>query len=150
MPGSGMAGLSGSATNFRIPAVKASPAQTSGHPSNPNVQIYDSLRVGTLPVIEPDSLTDQPLAVIDQQPQIQLGSLQLRRRQGGQAFAHRRSGDGDRVDAVGLPALTAAAPCAGHQPGRDTHNTFPALDQESLKRSRHMPAVLEPPDPLAI
>ena len=41
-------------------------------------------------VVERDALTDQPLAVIDQQPQVELGTFQLRRRQLGEAFAQRR------------------------------------------------------------
>jgi hypothetical protein len=101
-------------------------------------------------VVERDALTNQALAVVDQQPQVEFGTFQLRRRQLGEAFAQRRPCDGDCVDAVGLPPLAAAAPSVRHQPRRDTQDTFSALDQESLKRSRHMPAVLERPDPLAI
>ena len=56
-------------------------------------------------VVERDALADQPLAVIDEQPQIELGTVQLRGRQRIQAFAQRRPGDRERVDAVGLPAL---------------------------------------------
>jgi hypothetical protein len=101
-------------------------------------------------VVEADALTNQPLAVIDQQPQVELGPFQLRRRQLVEAFAQGRPRDGDRVDAVGLPALSAPTPRIRHQPRRDTQNTFSALDQEALKGSRHMPAVLERPNPLAI
>ena len=61
-------------------------------------------------VVERDALADQPLAVIDEQPQVELGPVQLRRRQRIQAFAQRRPGDRDRVDAVGLPAPASAAP----------------------------------------
>ena len=61
-------------------------------------------------VIQRHALADQPLAVVDQQPQIQLGTFQLRGRQRIQAFAQRRPGDRDRVDAVGLPALAGAPP----------------------------------------
>ena len=38
-------------------------------------------------VVERDALADQALAVIDQQPQVELGAFQLRRRQGIQPFA---------------------------------------------------------------
>ena len=61
-------------------------------------------------VVERDALADQPLAVIDEQPQVELGAVQLRGRQRIQALAQRRPGDRDRVDAVGLPALASAAP----------------------------------------
>ena len=46
-------------------------------------------------VVERDALADQALAVIDEQPQVELGAVQLRRRQGIQAFAQRRPGDRD-------------------------------------------------------
>ena len=45
--------------------------------------------------------------MVNEQPQIELGALQLRGRQGVQAFAQRRPRDRDRVDAVGLPAPAA-------------------------------------------
>ena len=61
-------------------------------------------------VVERDALADQPLAVIDEQPQVELGTVQLRGRQRVQAFAQRRPGDRDRVDAVGLPAPASVAP----------------------------------------
>ena len=60
-------------------------------------------------VVERDALADQPLAMVDEQPQIELGAFQLRGRQRIQAFAQRRPGDRDRVDAVGLPAPASAA-----------------------------------------
>ena len=60
-------------------------------------------------VVERDALADQALAMVDEQPQIELGPVQLRRRQGIQAFAQRRPRDRDRVDAVGLAAPARAA-----------------------------------------
>jgi hypothetical protein len=83
--------------------------------------------------------------VIDQQPQIELGSLELRRREPLEALAQRRPGD---VDRVGLPALATAAPNVGHQPGRDSCDALAPFDQEPLERSRYVPAVLERPHAL--
>ncbi len=51
-------------------------------------------------VVEPDALTDQALAVIDQQPDVELRAGQRRRRQRLDAFGQRRPGDGQRVDAI--------------------------------------------------
>ena len=82
-------------------------------------------------VVERDALTNQPLAVVDQQPQVEPGTFQPRRWQLGEAFAQRRPGDGDRVDAAGLPALTAAAPRIRHH-RRDAQDTFSALNQDRL------------------
>jgi hypothetical protein len=61
-------------------------------------------------VVERDALADQPLTVIDEQPQIELGSVQVRRRQRVKAFAQRGPRDCDRVDAVGLAAPTSFSP----------------------------------------
>src|SRR4051794_884697 len=94
-------------------------------------------------VVDRDALTNEPLAVIDQQPQVELGPFELRRGQLVETFTQRRPGDGDRVDAVRLPALAAAAARIGHQPRRNPQNTFAALNQETLERSRHVPAVLK-------
>ena len=64
-------------------------------------------------VVDRHPLADEPLAVIDQQPQVELGPVQVRGRQRVQAFAQRGPGDRERVDAVGLAAaagLRAATP----------------------------------------
>ena len=78
----------------------------------------------------------------DEQPQIEFGTLQLRRRQGIQAFAQRRPRDRDRVDAVGLPAPASAPPRVGHQLARHTHDALAALDQKALEGARDVAAVL--------
>ena len=101
-------------------------------------------------VVERDSLADQALAVIDQQPQVELGTFQLRSRQGIQAFAQRRPGDRDRVDAVGLPAPASAPACIGHQLRGDAQDSLAAADQKPLKGPRDVPAVLDRPDSLAL
>ena len=54
-------------------------------------------------------------------------------------FAERGTRNGDRVDAVGLAALTPAAAGVSHQPRRSAENAFSALDQKTLERSRHVP-----------
>jgi hypothetical protein len=51
-------------------------------------------------VVERDPLTHQSLAGIDEQAQVELGTLQLRCGQRVQALAQRGAGDGERVDAV--------------------------------------------------
>ena len=57
-------------------------------------------------VVHTDALTDEPFAVIDEQPQIELGPIQVRDRERGKAFLQRDAGDGDGVDRIGLAALT--------------------------------------------
>ena len=59
-------------------------------------------------VVQRDALANESLAVVDQQPQIELRARKLRRRQCLEAFAQRRPRDRDRIDAVGLPARPGA------------------------------------------
>ena len=99
-------------------------------------------------VVERGAHPDQPFAVIDQQPDVELDAGQLGDRQPLDAFAQRRAGDGERVDAVGLAALAAAAALAGHQPRRDPDDALAADEQEPLEGARDVPAVLQRPDPL--
>jgi hypothetical protein len=100
-------------------------------------------------VVERHALTHESLAVVDQQAQVKLWAVQLRRGQGVQALAHGRTGDRDRVDAVGLPAPAGAATRVGRQRGRDAHHALATRDQEPLQRARDVPAALQRPDPLA-
>jgi hypothetical protein len=51
-------------------------------------------------VVERNALADEALAMVNKQPQVEFGALELRRRQGIQAFAQRRPRDRERVDAV--------------------------------------------------
>jgi hypothetical protein len=59
-------------------------------------------------------LANEPLAVIDQQPQIELGPGQMRDREGRKALLHRDARNAQRVDRIGLavvwsrPAATGA------------------------------------------
>ena len=66
-------------------------------------------------VVDRHSRANEPFAVIDQQPQIELGPAQVRRRQRVEAFAQRGPGDRERVDAVGLAATAGLAPRPGGQ-----------------------------------
>ena len=99
-------------------------------------------------VVERDAHPNEPFAVIDQQPDVELDAGQLGDRQPVQAFAQRRPGDGDRVDAVGLAAIAAGAALAGHQPRRDANDALAVDEQKPLEGARDVPAVLQRPDPL--
>jgi hypothetical protein len=101
-------------------------------------------------VVEPNALADQALAVIDEQPQVKLGPVQLRNRKIVQPFAQRCPGDRHRVDAVGLASLAPSAASAGHQLGRDAQNALAARDQEPLEGAGHVPAILKRPDSLPL
>jgi hypothetical protein len=100
-------------------------------------------------VVERDALTDEALAMVDEQPQIEFGPVQLRGRQGVEAFAQRRTCDRDRVDAVGLPPPAGAPPRVGHQLRRHPQHALAAFDQKPLEGARDMPAILQGPDPFA-
>src|SRR3954468_22205632 len=77
--------------------------------------------------VELDAVANQPLAVIDQQPQIQLRPVQLRGRERVQAFLQRGAGDVERVDRVGLAALTGALARLGGQVRRDPQHALAPL-----------------------
>ena len=100
--------------------------------------------------VELDAVADQPLAVIDQQPQIELGPVELRGRERVQALLQRGAGDVERVDRVGLAALAGALARLGRQVRRDPQHPLAALDQKPLQRPRHVPAVLERPHALLV
>src|SRR3954452_9873650 len=84
--------------------------------------------------VERDALTHEPFAVIDQQPQIELGPIQVRDREGLQALLQRGAGDGKRVDGVRLAALTSAASGLCGQVRRDPQHPLAAPDQKPLQR----------------
>ena len=107
----------------------------------------DVVQVPEQVVVERDADPDEPFAVIDEQPDVELNAGQLGDRQALQALAQRRPGDGDRVDAIGLAAITSAAPLARRQPRRDPHHPLAMDDQKPLKRPRDMPAILQSPKP---
>jgi hypothetical protein len=64
-------------------------------------------------VVELDALADQPFAVIDQQPQVELRSVQVRGREGLKALLQRGARDVERVDRIGLATLAGALACLG-------------------------------------
>jgi len=71
--------------------------------------------------------------MVDQQPDVELRSGQLGRRQRLDAFSQRGSRDGERVDQVGLAALATRPPRVGHQPRRHPDDPFAASDQKPLE-----------------
>ena len=66
-------------------------------------------------VVDRHPCANEPFAVIDQQPQIELRPIEVRGRQRLKPFAQRRPGDSERVDAVGLAAPAGLAPRSGRQ-----------------------------------
>jgi hypothetical protein len=100
--------------------------------------------------VELHAMANESLAVVDEQPQIELGPLQVRGREGLQAFLQRDAGDVERVDGIRLAALTGAAARVRGQMGRDPQHPLAALDQKPLQRPRDVPAVLKRPHPLAV
>jgi hypothetical protein len=98
-------------------------------------------------VVERGAHPHEPFAVIDQQPDVELDAGQLGDRQPLHALAQGRAGDGQRVDAVGLTAITAGAALAGHQPGRHANDALAADEQEPLEGTGHMATVLQRPHP---
>jgi hypothetical protein len=100
--------------------------------------------------VELDTLADQALAVVDEQPQVQLGPIQLRGRKGLQALLQRGASDVERVDRIRLAAPASAPARLRGQVRRDPQHPLAAPDQKPLQRPGHVPAVLQRPDTLAI
>jgi len=71
-------------------------------------------------------------------------------REGLQPLPQRGAGDVQRVDRVGLAALAGAPTRIGGQVRRNPQHALAALDQKSLQRPRHVPAVFKRPRPLAV
>ena len=101
-------------------------------------------------VVERGAHPNQPFAVIDQQPDVELDAGQLGHRQPVNAFPERSAGDGHRVDAVGLAAVATTAALAGHQPRRDPDHALAMNEQEPLEGTGNVPAVLQRPHPLVL
>ena len=91
---------------------------------------------------------DEPLAMIDQQPDIELGARPAARRAACRGPRGSRRARSRRVDRVGLAALASALARAGHQLGRHAHDALAAREQEPLQRAGDVPAVLDRPHPL--
>jgi hypothetical protein len=64
-------------------------------------------------------VADQPFAVVDQQPHVELGPVQVRGRERVQALLQGGAGDVERVDRIRLAALAGAVACLGGQVRRD-------------------------------
>ena len=101
-------------------------------------------------VVKPNALANEPFAVVDQQPQIQLGPVQVRDREGLKALPQRGAGYADGVDRVRLAALASALARAGREVRRDPQHPLAAADQEPLQAPGDVPAILQCPDPLAV
>jgi hypothetical protein len=99
-------------------------------------------------VIDGGAHSDEPFAVVDEQPNLEFDARRLRDRQPLKALPERCAGDGDRVDAVGLATITPGAALAGHQPGGDANDPLAAGHQQPLEAARDMPAVLQRPHAL--
>lgn len=99
------------------------------------------VEVPAQPALDPGALGDQVPAMVDQQPHLAGGTVELG---DGQAVVT-QGGEGDclGVDRVGLARLASATSGAGHQPGRDAHHTCAGAEQVTLEATGQMPAVLE-------
>jgi hypothetical protein len=95
-------------------------------------------------------MADESFAVVDEQPQIELGTVQVRGREGLQALLQRGASDVERVDRVRLAALAGTPARSGAEVRRDPQHALTALDEKSLQRPGHVPAVLKRPHTVAV
>jgi hypothetical protein len=76
--------------------------------------------------VELDAMADEPFAVVDEQPQIELGPVQVRGREGLQALLQRGASDVERVDRVRLAALAGTPARPGAEVRRDPQHALTA------------------------
>jgi hypothetical protein len=88
--------------------------------------------------------------MIEQQLDVACRAAQLRRRERVDALLQCRPRDRERVDRIALATLAQGAPAAGHQLRRHPHDALAASQQEPLQLARHVPAILDRPDPLSV
>ena len=99
-------------------------------------------------VVERAARADQPLAMVDQQPNVELRAGQLGRRQRLDALGQRGPCDGERVDRSDLPrSRLDRRELAISRVGTRTTRS-PRAIREPLEGARDMPAVLQRPDAL--
>jgi hypothetical protein len=88
--------------------------------------------------------------VVDQQPQIELGPVQMRSRKGRKPFLQRGARDVERIDLIGLAALAGVLARLRRKMRRDPQHPLAAFDQKPLQRARHVPAILKRPHAIVV
>jgi hypothetical protein len=88
--------------------------------------------------------------MIHQQPHVAFRADELGDRQRPESYTDRGARDRDRVDRIGLPALTGRPARAGHQLRRHPQDPLTARQQKALQRPGDMPTVLDRPDALVL
>jgi hypothetical protein len=100
--------------------------------------------------VELDAMANQSFAMVDQEPQVELGPVQVRGREGVQALLQRGAGDVERVDRIRLAALAGAPARPAAQMRRDPQHPLTAPDEKPLQRPGHVPAVLQRPHTVGV
>lgn len=92
------------------------------------------------------SLADQVLTMVDQEPQLTLGPVQLGDGQVG--LAQGGTGDGERVDRVALAERARRVARVRHQLRRHSDDPLTGGEQVPFQTAREAAAVLDRPAPL--
>ena len=140
-----------SATSPSTPAMAAAtrsrPARVPsprGHTSSSGWQLVE---MPPQPVGDGGALTNERVAMIDQQPHLAGGPVELG---GGQVgLTQRRSRHRQPVDRVRLAALAPATALGGHQLRRHARHGLADRQQVRLQPARQMPTVLDRHAPLS-
>ena len=101
------------------------------------------------PLLAAATLRDQVVAVVDEQLQL-AQRLLPGTRPVEQRLLQRRPRNRERVDPVGLTTHPAAPALRRGQPWRHPHQPLALTDQRLLEGARHMPAILDSPQPLHV
>ncbi len=98
------------------------------------------------PVLDTGALADEVLAMVKQQLDLERLLVQPGARQRVDTFTNGCPSDAESVDVIRLAALARDAASARHQLRRDTNDPLPSCEQEPLKPSRDVTAVLDRED----
>jgi SAM-dependent methyltransferase/antitoxin (DNA-binding transcriptional repressor) of toxin-antitoxin stability system len=104
---------------------------------------HQLVKVPAQAVLGSGALADEVLAVVDQQAQLALGTVEHGDRQIRLAQRGPRHGGG--VDRIALARLACRAAGTGHQLGRNPHHRLAGAQQVGLQASAQVAAVLERP-----
>src|SRR5262245_20435898 len=107
------------------------------------------VRVPTQPLLCPAPFVDKIVSVVDQQLQLPERML-VRPRPGQTGLAQRGTSNGKRLERVRLTARASCTTFRCHQLRRHSHQLRTRGKQLPLERTRQLPAVLHPPQPLLV
>ena len=101
------------------------------------------MKMPTQPILVPRAFSDEIFAMIKQKLDLQALGVKSRARKRLDSFAHCGTGDAERVDVIGLAAIASDLARTRDQLRSNANDLLTAAQEEPLKASGHVPAVLD-------